>query len=300
MMYANGATQAISIHAPRTESDCIRRTKYRKRGISIHAPRTGSDFRALVYDASVIQFQSTLPARGATLVSRIASSAFSRFQSTLPARGATHHHHRHFGGRAISIHAPRTGSDACGKLRRKSTHRFQSTLPARGATPMRVMALPVPIFQSTLPARGATATRIPVDTHSIISIHAPRTGSDAPLCDGVAVGGISIHAPRTGSDAISLYCGNSVAEFQSTLPARGATGDLGGWIEAERFQSTLPARGATISRAVFAPTPWNFNPRSPHGERRRRIMPGGGAIFISIHAPRTGSDPSASAFPAGM
>ena len=43
MMYANGATQAISIHAPRTESDCIRRTKYRKRGISIHAPRTGSD-----------------------------------------------------------------------------------------------------------------------------------------------------------------------------------------------------------------------------------------------------------------
>ncbi len=179
------------------------------------------------------------------MVSRIASSAFSRFQSTLPARGATHHHHRHFGGRAISIHAPRTGSDACGKLRRKSTHRFQSTLPARGATPMRVMALPVPIFQSTLPARGATATRIPVDTHSIISIHAPRTGSDAPLCDGVAVGGISIHAPRTGSDAISLYCGNSVAEFQSTLPARGATAPL------------VQGRCRTI----------NFNPRSPHGER---------------------------------
>ena len=33
-----------------------------------------------------------------------------------------------------------------------------------------------------------------------------------------------------------------------------------------------------------------FNPRSPHGERRRRTMPGGAAIFISIHAPRTGSD----------
>ena len=177
---------------------------------------------------------------------------------------------------------------------------------------MRVMALPVPIFQSTLPARGATATRIPVDTHSIISIHAPRTGSDAPLCDGVAVGGISIHAPRTGSDAISLYCGNSVAEFQSTLPARGATGTAPRnradaphfnprsphgerqgqrifFCQASEFQSTLPARGAT-SAIVYAPRSTLFQSTLPARgatpTQRAEII----SADISIHAPRTGSD----------
>ena len=33
-----------------------------------------------------------------------------------------------------------------------------------------------------------------------------------------------------------------------------------------------------------------FNPRSPHGERRRRERDVHGGAEISIHAPRTGSD----------
>ena len=62
------------------------------------------------------------------------------FQSTLPARGATLQKISTGKMELISIHAPRTGSDAT--------------------------------------RTGSDATRIPVDTHSIISIHAPRTGSD--------------------------------------------------------------------------------------------------------------------------
>ena len=100
---------------------------------------------------------------------------------------------------------------------------------------------------------------------------------------------ISIHAPRTGSDQKRSSAQGFKSLFQSTLPARGAT-------------------GTPSSRAMCA----HFNPRSPHGERRRgaltifvrsrfqSTLPARGAtrhvamgiqqILISIHAPRTGSD----------
>ena len=56
------------------------------------------------------------------------------------------------------------------------------------------------------------------------------------------------------------------------------------------FQSTLPVWGATLALAFGTYKKWNFNPRSPCGERRheathKRIEKG-----ISIHAPRVGSD----------
>ena len=58
----------------------------------------------------VTLFQSTLPVRGATICP-ICGEPVRVFQSTLPVRGATPHEYP--GGRAaaISIHAPRTGSD---------------------------------------------------------------------------------------------------------------------------------------------------------------------------------------------
>ena len=112
-------------------------------------------------------------------------SAATPFQSTLPARGATsqlccrglwlpHFNPRSPHGerpaarrsgcmcRAISIHAPRTGSDPS---------------PSRGTT---ISAA----FQSTLPARGATSIRLQPAKTVCISIHAPRTGSDFKTCIG--------------------------------------------------------------------------------------------------------------------
>ena len=79
---------------------------------------------------------------------------------------------------------------------------------------------------------------------------------------------ISIHAPRTGSDMYIMLDKQYFTPFQSTLPARGAT----------------PLRLATLA------TPFNFNPRSPHGERRGSKRNEAVAKRISIHAPRTGSD----------
>ena len=58
----------------------------------------------------------------------------------------------------------------------------------------------------------------------LISIHAPREGSDAALRVRVCLlEGISIHAPREGSDEPMIRQCKALAEFQSTLPVRGAT-----------------------------------------------------------------------------
>ena len=102
---------------------------------------------------------------------------------------------------------------------------------------------------------------------------------------------ISIHAPRMGSDM-----------------AQGARPET-----RESFQSTLPGWGATSGVLVGHATLRHFNPRSPDGERHgiarhrprsprfQSTLPGWGAtvafdlgevlaVFISIHAPRMGSD----------
>ena len=55
--------------------------------------------------------------------------------------------------------------------------------------------------------------------------------------------------------------------FLSTLPVRGATGRFGETMDAAEFLSTHPVRGATYGL---------------HYQKR--------SIFISIHAPREGSD----------
>ena len=63
--HAGHRAPAISIHAPRTGSDTQQAQEWGSFAISIHAPRTGSDHLSPRHPA-VQQFQSTLPARGAT------------------------------------------------------------------------------------------------------------------------------------------------------------------------------------------------------------------------------------------
>ena len=123
------------------------------------------------------------------------------------------------------------------------------------------------LFQSTLPARGATPDIIFAGAYNVISIHAPRTGSDRAFLRKSAEIGISIHAPRTGSDVCWITFSTRNCQFQSTLPARGATA-AGGFLHYMHN---------------------HFNPRSLHGERlvQKRIHR---VDMISIHAPCTGSD----------
>ena len=61
---------------------------------------------------------------------------------------------------------------------------------------------------------------------------------------------------------------NSAKQFQSTLPAWGETAQVVVFQVAQhKFQSTLPAWGET-ERCNQNSREWNFNPLSPHGERR--------------------------------
>ena len=81
-----------------------------------------------------------------------------------------------------------------------------------------------------------------------------------------------------------------VAEFQSTLPARGATGVLEEGGVSQIFQSTLPARGATMPWPVWSPTPPQFQSTLPARGATARCCVTSNTVTISIHAPREGSD----------
>ena len=56
------------------------------------------------------------------------------FQSTLPTRGETVIAVHGVGHRVISIHSPHTGRDPAGRLMVSAPPAFQSTLPTRGET----------------------------------------------------------------------------------------------------------------------------------------------------------------------
>ena len=240
-----------------------------------------------------------------------------KFQSTLPARGATKARAQRWNRLVISIHAPRTGSDQSPRATVESARHFNPRSP-HGERPVQCDCCCFGLrFQSTLPARGATYSFLAARRHSSISIHAPRTGSDEyihrrtfkrtanfnprsphgerlqSIWHTAGSFHISIHAPRTGSDQLYELGMLSPTQFQSTLPARGATLLMPFTAMLAIFQSTLPARGATACEAVqvaamcvFQSTlpargatrkllatlsaRSHFNPRSPHGERRYR------------------------------
>ena len=171
----------------------------------------------------VDEFQSTRPARGAT-ISRSLSAALDR---------------------RISIHAPREGRDSCVITPFTIKSNFNPRAP-RGARPMLGKGLNKIIidfnpraprgarqnsshskpntstFQSTRPARGATVYLLNNLGSYLISIHAPREGRDKLRKVSVHHLVISIHAPREGRDESShpTICPRG---FQSTRPARGAT-----------------------------------------------------------------------------
>ncbi len=193
--------------------------------ISIHAPRTGSDQSPRATVESARHFNPRSPHGERPKPARNGGIG-SSFQSTLPARGATRPVRLLLLRLAISIHAPRTGSDILlfsskaaffyfnprsphGERRiHTSAHlqansKFQSTLPARGATTKHMAhRRKFPYFNPRSPHGERPIVRVGDAISNAISIHAPRTGSDAIDAVYCHVGNISIHAPRTGSDGL--------------------------------------------------------------------------------------------------
>ena len=294
--------------------------------ISIHAPHTGSDKTAVFKTAKQVQFQSTLPIRGATAPDV-----------------------RSVSGSLISIHAPHTGSDSSARSALSIVSVFQSTLPIRGATSFMDAGKRQRYFNPRSPyGERHILFRFPLVTS--ISIHAPHTGSDFALVRRCHQSGISIHAPHTGSDGykckhslcmvISIHADGSGHNLQSHFNPRSPYGERPTDTQyvkyCFRFQSTLPYGERPVPVAylcgsfqisihaphtgsddtsypilnannisIHAPHTGSdqdtgrkvrislyFNPRSPYGERPERSTADVPQIPISIHAPHTGSDAS--------
>ena len=84
---------------------------------------------------------------------------------------------------------------------------------------------------------------------------------------------------------------NSITEFQSTLPMRGATHLGKDHRGGGEFQSTLPMRGATCHKRRRVHSDTGISIHAPHEGSDlfpRRCVDSKG---ISIHAPHEGSDP---------
>ena len=187
------------------------------------------------------------PPRGGRLRRQELISKNETFQSTPPARGATSKFTEDENANKISIHAPREGGDGIPVQCPLPFSGFQSTPPARGATLERdyiksrqKISIHAPReggdnilttqkcthskFQSTPPARGATRSARQEVQELRISIHAPREGGDPAICVDPRQISISIHAPREGGDWRWICPLVGAKIFQSTPPARGATG----------------------------------------------------------------------------
>ena len=186
----------ISIHAPRVGSDSLHVSPFLRLTISIHAPRVGSDlidapklFSSCYFNprsprgerrsandmALLCSYFNPRSPRGERPCIRLTSCLTScLFQSTLPAWGATALFVQPCDTAAISIHAPRVGSDIS-NFSFSSLVTFQSTLPAWGATTFHSNLLNRVKFQSTLPAWGATrASLIHSATVSNFNPRSPR------------------------------------------------------------------------------------------------------------------------------
>ena len=106
-----GLVKEISIHAPREGCDISRRSVADdKQNFNPRTPRGVRQLLSCLQNSLPRRFQSTHPARGATLGEQQGCPSM-RFQSTHPARGATSKVDLVFQQAKISIHAPREGCD---------------------------------------------------------------------------------------------------------------------------------------------------------------------------------------------
>ena len=119
------------------------------------------------------------------------------------------------------------------------------------------------LFQSTLPGWGATRfrPRCPVLARDF-NPRSPDGERPESFDERVVFADISIHAPRMGSDAFRSGATSTAARFQSTLPGWGAT---------------PPTRAPS--------SPYNFNPRSPDGERQGGEFLGYAGINFNPRSP---------------
>ncbi len=170
----------------------------------------------------------------------------------------------------ISIHAPRVGSDVFPKNHPNYMDYFNPRSPCGERQGVFQKNHPNCTFQSTLPVWGATTAKTGNSTYKKFQSTLPVWGATL----GVGEKTITRYEfqstlPVWGATAMENGLSAAIMKFQSTLPVWGATCSVSGVYDVVGFQSTLPVWGAT-------------------GIKKSGVD----NIFISIHAPRVGSDSS--------
>ena len=239
-------------------------------------------------------------------------SLMALFQSTLPVGGATSFCQYGYAAKTISIHAPRGGSDFYDIIHAVFDIYFNPRSPWGERQVSDGFCNEEKIFQSTLPVGGATEGACYHQSARNISIHAPRGGSDrrqakdwnllgyfnprSPwgerpqyLIFAKTIRKISLHAPRGGSDP-QTRSERLLIDISIHAPRGGSDWLVFSFDIAEGISIHAPRGGSDSSVESIPPQFFNFNPRSPWGERPQSEIQQGAHRQISIHAPRGGSD----------
>ena len=287
---ALGRKPEISIHAPRAGSDISFNAQYRKDADFNPRSPCGERLEQSKKEYEKYIFQSTLPVRGAT--SDISERITENFNFN-PRSPCGERLFRRTGKKARKHFNPRS---PCGERRQEQQRTFHgmgiSIHAPRAGSDLRFLPLIgyVILFQSTLPVRGATRNLRRHQRKAQFQSTLPvRGATSCHMASRFCARPISIHAPRAGSDQSGKQ--NLASVFISIH---------------------APRAGSDFSPQAFRAPSWNFNPRSPCGERHsppvilirvilfQSTLPVRGAterkvrclpaIRISIHAPRAGSD----------
>ena len=200
-------------------------------------------------------------------------SGQTAFQPTLPARGATLDETKNIA--IVNNFNPRSPHGERHYLVSSSTHLIY--------------------FNPRSPHGERHFQRETFHLHQCISTHAPRTGSDLPrwalalrpndfnprsphgerrLSAPTAPRKPSHFNPRSphGERQSQHHRKEDAVRFQPTLPARGATNlDTDGF-QREMISTHAPRTGSDLTCVRNLQRSTNFNPRSPHGERRASCL----------------------------
>ncbi len=212
--------------------------------ISTLAPREGSDDDDL-HLPGILEISTLAPREGSDTAPDQRDQSASNFNPRSP-RGERHRlFHRFVGRGGFQPSLPARGATASISSMRLLSRHFNPRSPRGERLWVSGLSTTEYGFQPSLPARGAT--RIVLKSIAAIVYFNPRSPRGERLAEKVKyypMHLISTLAPREGSD----ICSTNVLNFL--------------------YISTLaPREGSDLSSVSIVSTTFNFNPRSPRGER---------------------------------
>ena len=260
--------------------------------ISIHSPRMGRDGASAPGIVPSAHFNPLSP-HGERRIPLTVISSSPTFQSTLPAWGETAPLRPVSFRAPISIHSPRMGETSMVGVPSMDAI-FQSTLP-HGERRRSRWSAPWPKGFNPLSPHGRGRPPSPCSPQPWPYFNpSPRMGRDILWKEWKKEHEISIHSPRMGRDH-RAGGRRAMPQFQST-PRMGRDRLECQTMPPGKFQSTLPAWGETAGiRGKQMPLE-DFNPLSPHGERRRKATMSPFEILFQSTLPAWGETSSCSCF----